>query len=228
MTKPRIMIYKDFLPTDEWEALKSCALANDSQFKPFPTNHGLRWRDYEHTRLKGVKYRKNYILSDEEVRKIESGEIEQIGYPPTEALGFWVFWPDDEYINEIVSKCMDMTVDAVKDVWNEEVIYEFGNAITKINTGGSMHLHCDGVFMETPGAFTHYASVYYLNDDYEGGENIFPALGLQYKPMPNSLILFNNVWDEEMIHGINPVISGSRYMMQAFFTPKPQHADTGN
>ena len=30
---------------------------------------------------------------------------------------------------------MEMTVDAIKDVWGEEVIYEFGNAITKINTG---------------------------------------------------------------------------------------------
>ncbi len=221
MNKPSIMIYKDFLPTEEWAALKEFAIDNDSEFKSFPTNHALRWRDYDHTRLDGVVYRKNYILSDDEMKKIESGEVEQIGYPPTEALGFVVLWPSSEYINSLVSKCMDMTVNAIKDVWGQDVIYEFGNAITKINAGGSMHLHCDGVFMSAPGAFTHYSSVYYLNDEYEGGENIFPALGLKYKPLPNSLILFNQVWDEEMIHGIDTVTSGTRYMMQAFFTPKP-------
>ena len=83
--------------------------------------------------------------------------------------------------------------------------------------GDYMALHCDGVFLATEGASTDFSSVYYINDDYEGGELYVPAIGLSIKPKANSLVVWSHVWHEDMAHGVKPITSGSRFMSQGFF-----------
>lgn len=51
--------------------------------------------------------------------------------------------------------------------------------------------------------------VYYLNDDYEGGEITFPRFGITYKPNANELLLFPSTYVYN--HSILPVRSGIRY-----------------
>jgi hypothetical protein len=51
--------------------------------------------------------------------------------------------------------------------------------------------------------------VYYLNDDYEGGEIVFPRFGITYKPKANELLLFPSTYVYN--HSVLPVISGTRY-----------------
>lgn len=51
--------------------------------------------------------------------------------------------------------------------------------------------------------------IYYLNDDYEGGEIKFPRFGITYKPKANDLIVFPSTYVYN--HSVNPVISGTRY-----------------
>jgi predicted 2-oxoglutarate/Fe(II)-dependent dioxygenase YbiX len=51
--------------------------------------------------------------------------------------------------------------------------------------------------------------VYFLNEDFAGGELVFPELDLLIKPEAGTLICFPS--DHNYIHGVNPVTSGHRY-----------------
>jgi Rps23 Pro-64 3,4-dihydroxylase Tpa1-like proline 4-hydroxylase len=51
--------------------------------------------------------------------------------------------------------------------------------------------------------------VYYMNDDYLGGEIIFPRFGIRYKPKANELLIFPSTYTYN--HSVVPVTSGTRY-----------------
>ena len=63
----------------------------------------------------------------------------------------------------------------------------------------------------------HYASLLYLNDDYEGGEIYFPQHGyFEYKPKPGSIVFLEGSID--YMHGVKPVPQGTRYTITNFWT----------
>lgn len=70
----------------------------------------------------------------------------------------------------------------------------------------------------TPNDFPHYdiGALYYLNDDYEGGELYFPKQGLEFKPQAGSAYFFPG--DLNYIHGVKEIKSGIRYTSPAFWT----------
>ncbi len=53
--------------------------------------------------------------------------------------------------------------------------------------------------------------VCFLNDDFAGGELVFPALDLVIKPQAGTLVCFPA--DHNYIHGVNPVTRGHRYTL---------------
>lgn len=53
------------------------------------------------------------------------------------------------------------------------------------------------------------SSVFYINEDYEGGEIEFPRFNLKYKPKANELLLFPSTFVYN--HSVLPVTSGYRY-----------------
>jgi hypothetical protein len=69
-----------------------------------------------------------------------------------------------------------------------------------------------------PNDFPHYdiAGLFYLNDDYEGGELYFPNQGIQFKPKRGSAYFFPG--DMNYIHGVTQVTSGIRYVCPFFWT----------
>lgn len=58
--------------------------------------------------------------------------------------------------------------------------------------------------------------VYYINDNYTGGEICFPRFNLTYKPAANELIFFpsNYVYN----HSVLPVLEGTRYAVVSWLT----------
>ena len=50
--------------------------------------------------------------------------------------------------------------------------------------------------------------IYFLNDEFEGGELIFPALGLVIKPQAGTLVCFPST--HQYLHGVSPVTAGQR------------------
>lgn len=69
-----------------------------------------------------------------------------------------------------------------------------------------------------PNDFPWYdlASLFYLNDDYEGGELYFPLQGIQFKPKRGAAYFFPG--DKNFIHGVTEIKSGIRYTCPFFWT----------
>jgi hypothetical protein len=53
------------------------------------------------------------------------------------------------------------------------------------------------------------STVYYLNDNYEGGEINFPRFNISYKPKANELLIFPSTY--VYLHSVSEVKSGLRY-----------------
>lgn len=60
------------------------------------------------------------------------------------------------------------------------------------------------------------STIIFLNDDFEGGEFVFPDLRVRIKPEPGLLIAFPS--SEFYLHQVEPVISGTRYAMVNWMT----------
>jgi hypothetical protein len=61
----------------------------------------------------------------------------------------------------------------------------------------------------------HIASIYYLNDDFTGGELCFPEFNINIKPKPNSLVFFPG--NENYLHEVKKISSGNRYSSSMWF-----------
>lgn len=68
-----------------------------------------------------------------------------------------------------------------------------------------------------------FASIIYLNDDFEGGRIHFPKLGLEPPIKPGMIAYFPSTAD--YLHGVTEVTSGMRYTMSCFYTFDPAHHD---
>jgi len=80
--------------------------------------------------------------------------------------------------------------------------------ILKYNTGGKFDMDDGG------GNFRRVSTVYYLNDNYEGGELCFPQFGIELKPKAGDMVIFPSSYVYS--HSVNPVISGNRYSIASW------------
>lgn len=78
-------------------------------------------------------------------------------------------------------------------------------SILKYSKGQHFVDHID----DFPGINRRISSVYYLNDDYVGGEISFTRFNITYKPKANELILFPSTYSYN--HSVSPVEDGTRY-----------------
>jgi hypothetical protein len=112
------------------------------------------------------------------------------------------------YLDDVLLPCIkDYQTDYRALAWNSNE----GWQLLKYGVGQHFVNHVDDSKM-----FNRTVSMsFYLNDDYEGGEIEFPRFGLQIKPEPNQMIMFpsNYVYN----HVVNPVTSGTRYAIVAWF-----------
>lgn len=69
-----------------------------------------------------------------------------------------------------------------------------------------------------PGNFPWYdlGTIFYLNDDYDGGRLHFPKQGIAFKPKKKAAYFFPG--DLNYIHGVDVVTSGTRYTSPWFWT----------
>ncbi|MBP2559201.1 Rps23 Pro-64 3,4-dihydroxylase Tpa1-like proline 4-hydroxylase [Neorhizobium galegae] len=80
---------------------------------------------------------------------------------------------------------------------------------SKYTPGCHIKPHTDTDFYNTSRIFT---GVYYLNEEYEGGEIYFPKFGVSLRPKAGSLLLFFS----EFLHGVQPISAGERYSVVWF------------
>jgi hypothetical protein len=77
--------------------------------------------------------------------------------------------------------------------------------LTKWSIGDVMNPHVDTDSQK----HQHIVCMYYINDEYDGGELVFPDYNLKIKPKSNSLIMFPG--NEKYLHGVLEVSKGFRY-----------------
>jgi hypothetical protein len=60
------------------------------------------------------------------------------------------------------------------------------------------------------------STVYYVNDNYSGGEIIFPKFNVKYKPQKNDFLMFpsSHIYN----HSVNMVTDGTRYSVVSFLS----------
>ena len=76
---------------------------------------------------------------------------------------------------------------------------------------------CYDEYVKTGGNRTHTA-LFYLNDDFEGGETEFPKLDIKVKPELGKLLLWTNMNDDgtldyDSLHAGLPVIEGEKWIL---------------
>jgi hypothetical protein len=114
---------------------------------------------------------------------------------------------------------------AIKNNINKNTEKEKGLGITVLKSGHMMPLHVDKGYGDektignekTPSGFPtrEISSIFYWNENYAGGEIVFPNQNKTIKPSSGMLILFASTSD--FPHKVLPVKSGIRYVSTNFW-----------
>jgi hypothetical protein len=83
--------------------------------------------------------------------------------------------------------------------------------LIKFTKGLVLYPHIDTDSAES----NHIASIYYINDDYLGGEINFPDHNIKISPKPNSVVFFPG--NENYLHEVLTIRSGDRYSTSMWF-----------
>jgi prolyl 4-hydroxylase len=168
---------------------------------------------------------KNILTSDQSKELIEIAEKsltqmttlgKQIdGYRTAE--GTWLSKDLDitKTIMSIVSEYTNLPIDNMEDLH-----------IVRYEIGGEYKQHHDFFFSNQDyyesvctnrGGQRLKSTLFYLNDDFEGGETHFPKLNKMIKPEANKMIIWDNVnkdgsLDYDSLHAGLPVKSGVKYI----------------
>ena len=122
---------------------------------------------------------------------------------------------------DVVQKMFDRLKVKVDEFYNVDAMAT-SPAIVRWPVGTRQEPHADKELHEgpdagKPNAFPYYdiASIFYINDDYEGGELYFPIQGIEFKPKARAAYFFPG--DMNFIHGVRPVLKGTRYTSPFFW-----------
>jgi hypothetical protein len=156
------------------------------------------------------------VLSTEDHKKlfdftINSDKSLWIGEPwGTEILNMELI---PEEIVQILRKIFEIAKLKCINHYDIEVDNSYVSAhnLIKWNKGYGMRPHIDTDFQKG----NHIVVLYYINDDYSGGEITFPDHNMTIKPKSNSLIMFPG--NENYLHGVLEVSDGLRYTFPTKF-----------
>src|ERR1700730_19336478 len=101
--------------------------------------------------------------------------------------------------------------------------------LTAIGPGGRHSRHADNCRQNEQGDWVpnhspqrDVSAIYYLNEEFEGGEIAFEREGLVVKPRRGLLLAFPS--DRDHVHQVYPVRRGIRYTMPIWFTSQESSA----
>lgn len=136
--------------------------------------------------------------------------------------------PDSEaQARDLMNGTRYRIIDELRSFYGEPQLYSDTIQIVRWNKGQSMPPHADNA---NPDGSEHvtpwraYASVVYLNDDYEGGDIFFPRLATRVQPAKGMLLGFRGDFAHE--HGVEEITDGVRYTMPGWYSRSPEHEDS--
>jgi hypothetical protein len=118
--------------------------------------------------------------------------------------------PESKELKLILTKYLD----AIKKEYEDQNLYIAEYMLSRYEKGFSMSVHID-----TEEGREHYSisCVLYLNDDFTGGDIVFPSIKFRHSPKMGDAALFLSDL-KETAHGVEPVTSGVRYVMPIWIT----------
>lgn len=116
-------------------------------------------------------------------------------------------------IFEILNKTFELVYEKSIDLYDVAInpFHKSALHLVKFVEGFYLVPHVDTLSSEG----NHIASVYYINDDYTGGEIDFPDHNLKIKPKANSLIIFPG--NENYLHAVHKIANNDRYSSAMWF-----------
>jgi hypothetical protein len=144
-----------------------------------------------------------------------------------------VYWPQfrdaadgAEIVPRLVEECLRNISDQLQldgPLYPETVI------LAAIGAGGRHRRHADncrqnehGEWVDNHTPHRDVSAIYYLNDEFDGGEIFFERAPLMVKPHRGLLLAFPS--DADHVHEVLPVRSGVRYTMPVWFTKQQRCA----
>lgn len=134
-------------------------------------------------------------------------------------------------IEPVFPQVNDLMYNIVKQVINPFYQFEIDKSeipqLLCYSVGGHYKPHIDGEGIWTAPDQTQLwrktvdrdlSMVLYLNNDFEGGDFVFPDLHIRIRPEPGLLVCFPS--NRYYRHGVEPVTKGNRYSMVTWMTVK--------
>lgn len=157
-------------------------------------------KKYDYHRSKIIK--KNAIVTDLNMRKS------------------WTTYPDYNYNLEYLDWKINMHMFSLYGTNHSSLLQ-----ITKYHTGNYFNEHSDALYddqIDKLGPQRLWTCLVYLNDDFEGGNTIFPYIDYECTPQTGKLICWKNLdssfdRDPSMVHKSEPVTQGSKYILTKLF-----------
>ena len=135
-------------------------------------------------------------------------------------------------LEDIAGEIIDLYRNVVTNVINPFYEFEIKDSelpqLLHYGIDGHYMPHCDGESLWKPpgnepliwrkSTDRDLSTVLFLNDDFEGGDFVFPELRVRVRPEPGMLVCFPST--HEYLHGVEPVTKGTRYSMVNWMTVK--------
>jgi predicted 2-oxoglutarate/Fe(II)-dependent dioxygenase YbiX len=135
-------------------------------------------------------------------------------------------------LEDIAGEIIDLYRNVVLNVINPFYEFEVKDSelpqLLHYGIDGHYMPHCDGESLWKPpgnepliwrkSTDRDLSTVLFLNDEFEGGDFVFPELRVRVRPEPGMLVCFPST--HEYLHGVEPVTKGTRYSMVNWMTVK--------
>jgi len=135
-------------------------------------------------------------------------------------------------LEDIAGEIIDLFRNVVTNVINPFYEFEVKDSelpqLLHYGIDGHYMPHCDGESLWKPpgnepliwrkSTDRDLSTVLFLNDNFEGGDFVFPELRVRVRPEPGMLVCFPST--HEYLHGVEPVTKGTRYSIVNWMTVK--------
>ena len=151
---------------------------------------------------------------------------DQTGFP----VVYWPQFRDRPDANEVVPRLIE---ECLRNIGSQlqpaEPLYPETVILAALGVGGNHSPHADNCRQNEHGDWVanhtpqrDVTAIYYLNDEFDGGEIFFERVQLMVKPRRGLLLAFPS--DADHVHEVLPVRSGVRYTMPIWFTNQQSFA----
>lgn len=209
MENTHFHLFKDFLSVEDHKTLLEY-VKSGVEFSPSGDRLStVKFKQVQHSVDSSVTYLRPYVTRIEG----DSG----IDYPPT--INDWSYfrhYPTDDAIKKIIIKLQFFSARAIMSTFDVSPRGIYDGFLLKYSDGRSLRMHTDTYATSIGDEYksASFSSVYYINDDFDGGEFHAPLLGITVKPLANTMVLLNNIAEESSCHEVTKVTIGERYSWQ--------------